>query len=466
MPIFRYTFKKILVSPSTWVIFVLSTFILGLCWVLPVALVIPNLDDGVEITKDFVLSGFLEMWKLLAFTGFIGLMLIIFIGIKGTQIFRDEIDDGTLLILVSKPISRNRIWAEKWLSFQATIVGYIFLVIFFAGILLVVPGIGQPIIYLTLLPYMGILFGIALLFDLIFTSIILLLSLVINGKATVALAVGFAALMNIFSLSIDPIITIPQEYFQLSHAVAVYHDVDKKVSGEDFNWFKEQIKLDDDGQEYKSAIREVMKSVYSQEDINPNYPSDYNPYAEQKAVRAIITGGEYKGSYTAEQISLLTHINNISGVFRQSNEQSYEKLMTGANDIGQWSKFSYVDYNAFNVIEGMNMTVNQTMVDNFQSQVTKKRVMRYFNIFYQLYYLWNGAWGDNNFLYTSNYVYESQNDPYLISFNDIGDNQFKVDANSGKNKIINFPALVTVYVLLGLGLLGTSWYVFNRRDFA
>lgn len=477
MPIFRYTFKKILVSPSTWVIFVLSTFILGLCWVLPVALTIPFLEiNNSEITKEFVLSKFLYTWKLTTFTGFVGLMFIIFVGIKATQIFRDEIDDGTLLILVSKPISRNRIWAEKWLSFQATIISYTFLVIFFAGILLVIPGLSRPIVFLTFLPYMGILFGIVLLFDLIFSSIVLLLSLVINGKATVALAVGFAALMSIFSQVIEPIVDIPHDYFQLSHAAAVYQDVNKKVSSNDFDWFKEQIASKGNG--YSNSIHEVIKDVYSKEGIlgNPDmYPDFYDPEGEQTAVHAIITNGSHKGSYTSEQISLLTHINNISSVFRQWNQQSYEELMTGTrvgggnNSGGIWtgltSDFNYVDYNAFNVIEGMNVVVKKTVVDTFQKQISKKRIMRYLNIFYQFYYLWNGTWAAND-LYVGEGSYVMLQDPYIISFNEIGDNQYKVDANSGKNKIINFPALVTVYVLLGLGLLTTSWYVFNRRDFA
>ncbi|WP_245938479.1 hypothetical protein [Spiroplasma phoeniceum] len=39
-----------------------------------------------------------------------------FIGFKAVQLIRDEIDDGTLLIFSSIPISRTRMIIEKWLA--------------------------------------------------------------------------------------------------------------------------------------------------------------------------------------------------------------------------------------------------------------------------------------------------------------------------------------------------------------
>lgn len=472
MPIFRYTFKKILISPSTWVIFALTLAILGLSWSLLAITLLPTsyingADVKLDWNHDLVLSIFVPTWRILVFTAFVGLMLIIFIGVKATQIFRDEIDDGTLLILVSKPISRNRIWAEKWLSFQVTVVSYIFFSILIGSLFLLI--FGGSGLYIPLLPYLGILFGITLLFDLIFTSVVLLLSLVLNSKATIAITVGFAALINIFSQAIDPLVNIPHDYFKISHAVVVYRDMDKKLNNDDFTWFKEQVTLNNEN-DYSNAIRDVLKDVYTKENIDPTYPSNYDWAKEQIAVHAIITGGETTGTYTTEQIALLTHINNISGVFRQWKEQSYEELMTGYNvgsgNGGWWSgSRNYVDYDAWKVVEGLNITVDKSVIDNYNSKITKKRAMRYVNVFYQLYYLWNGAWAENNSLYISDSDYSNYDDPYLISFNDTEDNKYQVNTNSGKSKIINFPALVSVYLLLGLGLLGTSWYVFNRRDF-
>ncbi|MBE4704081.1 ABC transporter permease [Spiroplasma platyhelix] len=468
MPIFRYTLKKILVSPSTWVIFALTLAVLGLSWSLPVALLTSS-GQKIDWTKDLVLSMFLPAWKILSFTVFISLMLLIFIGVKATQIFRDEIDDGTLLILVSKPISRNRIWAEKWLSFQVTIVSFLFFNILLGGLLLAIPGIGGSVVYLTLLPYMGILFGIGLLFDLIFTSIVLLMSLVLNSKATIAITVGFAALINVFSQAIEPLVVIPSTYFELSHATAVYHDFEKKVTSDDITWFEGQL----NNSNYKSDISTIMKKVYSTNipDV-PAYPSYYDPVREQEEVHKIIAKPADYPAYSDEEVALLKHIDSFSNAFRQWKEQSYEELMT-SNYVGRGNGTggiviapkNYVDYSVYNVIEALNLTISQNELDNFNTKITQKRVMRYFNIFYQLSYLWSGAWGENNALYISNLEYQNSGDPYLIAF-DKDDNNYKVDTSSGTTKIINFPALITVYLLLGVGLLGTSWYVFNRRDFS
>lgn len=469
MPIFRYTFKKILISPSTWVIFALTLIVLGLAWGLPVAL-LNNQGIKIDWTKELILSFFLAPWKVLAFTAFIGLMLLIFIGVKSTQIFRDEIDDGTLLILVSKPISRNRIWAEKWLAFQATVISYTFFSILLGGLLLAIPGIGGSVVYLTLLPYMGILFGIALLFDLIFTSVVLLLSLVLNSKATIALTVGFAALTNIFSQAIDPLVSIPATYFQYSHAVAVYHDLQNKLSADDFNWCKEQ----ENNPTYITDISNMMKKVYKTSIQGVDYPTQYNPIKEQEVLHAIIANPTAHPEYSQDEVTLISHIVHVSNIFRQWKEQSYEELMT-SNAVGQNHQMhgfanpgtNGVNYNVIDVVIPLKTPINKEALDTFNSRILQKKVMRYFNIFYQLYYLWNGAWGGSDSLYISDTDYQKLDDPYLVSFNnkDTTDS-YQVDVNSGTSRILNFPVLVTFYIIVGTSLLGASWYVFNRRDFA
>lgn len=283
MPIFRYTLKKILFSPSTWVIFVLTVLILAVAWSLPFNL-LNNPNARTNWTKELVLSFYLGYWKGLAFTAFIGLMLLIFVAVKSIQIFRDEIDDGTLLILVSKPISRNRIWLEKWLSFQVVIVGYIFFTILFSGLILLIPG---SHVYSILFPYMGLLFGISLLFDLIFTSIVLLISLIMNSKATIALTVGFAALINVFSQVIDPLVKIPDSYFEISHGVEVFHYLEKKLSSNDFEWFKEQF----NNKNYQDDIDKILKKVYQTDikEIADAYPEEhYDAIKEQQVVNDIV----------------------------------------------------------------------------------------------------------------------------------------------------------------------------------
>ncbi|WP_342261626.1 hypothetical protein [Spiroplasma endosymbiont of Notiophilus biguttatus] len=110
----------------------------------------------------------------------------------------------------------------------------------------------------------------------------------------------------------------------------------------------------------------------------------------------------------------------------------------------------------------LNKKFTKQEINDFNSKISQKRVSRYFNIFYQWSYLFNGIINEQTSLYVNPSVFQSIDVPYLISFNEVIG---QVNSNSGNDKIINFPALISVYVILGLGLLAGSWYLFNRRDF-
>ncbi|WP_342276108.1 hypothetical protein [Spiroplasma endosymbiont of Nebria brevicollis] len=71
---------------------------------------------------------------------------------------------------------------------------------------------------------MWILFGVGIIFDLIISSIAILLSLVMNAKAIIATMIGFAALLQILSSSLlmNQISAPTREYMQASQAATVY----------------------------------------------------------------------------------------------------------------------------------------------------------------------------------------------------------------------------------------------------
>ncbi|RTZ69050.1 MAG: hypothetical protein DSZ21_00650 [Tenericutes bacterium] len=48
--------------------------------------------------------------------GFISIFASIFTGFKSVQLIRSEIEDGTLLLILSKPIPRHILILQKWLS--------------------------------------------------------------------------------------------------------------------------------------------------------------------------------------------------------------------------------------------------------------------------------------------------------------------------------------------------------------
>lgn len=187
-------------------------------------------------------------------------MLFIFIAIKATQVFRDEIDDGTLWILVSKPVNRTKIWTEKLFALQIIILLFMFLSIFVSGIFIAIPGIGSGDIYSKMFPYMCILFGVGIIFDLIVSSIAVLLSLVMSGKAIVAIMVSFAGLFFISSL-IMQIFKPTDKYMQVSQVAAVYSTVKSKLNTSDSAWLDTYIA--DNKSTIKNQIDTDLTDIYS-----------------------------------------------------------------------------------------------------------------------------------------------------------------------------------------------------------
>ncbi|WP_338974952.1 hypothetical protein [Spiroplasma endosymbiont of Tricholauxania praeusta] len=260
-------------------------------------------------------------------------------------------------------------------------------------------------------------------------------------------------------------IRISKDYFALSQAVAVYHQIENKVSSNDLNWFKSE----QTNNSYINEIEKIMKKVYQNSISDIDYPNNYSPEREQLVMNEI-ANGLIKKPYTNDDISLIKHIINISNVFRQWKEQSYQEIMTGVgvgkNHINPNSLIkpgdNGVNYTVENVFTSLNKKFTKQEINDFNSKISQKRISRYFNIFYQWSYLFNGIINEQTSLYVNPSIFQSIDDPYLISFNEVNG---QVDSNSGNHKIINFPVLISIYVILGLGLLAGSWYLFNRRDF-
>lgn len=468
MPIFRYTFKKMIATPSTWIIFLLTLICLALSWSL-ISLIIDH-DIIKSLTHDQALELYLPQWKMLSFAVLLSIMIFVFIAVKATQVFRDEIDDGTLLILVSKPVSRTKIWTEKLLALQVVIILYLFLSIFIASFVIAIPGIGSATIYSAVFPYLWILFGVAIIFDLIISSIAILFSLILNAKALIAIMIGMAALFNIFATVINDLVKLDPTYYVASQALAVYNNVKGKLGKEDIEWIDEYRT---EPIKFITSINKAMASIYTEYIPDVKYPKNYDYQKEQEQVLAI-KNKEISG-ITDAPTELVTHIYNIATVFRQWKEQSFEELMTGkkvgVDDKSDSKKMNsiggnHVNYSVALMITGLNTTLSQSEYDTLNAKTTQVKAMRYLNIFYQLKYIWDGISTEQSSIFASPNVYFIATDPYLVSFTQDGTN-YKVNTNKPTNrKIINFPVLLTVYILLGIFLSGASWLVFNRRDFA
>ncbi|WP_342218753.1 ABC transporter permease [Spiroplasma endosymbiont of Amphimallon solstitiale] len=469
MPIFRYTFKKMIATPSTWIIFIITLIFLALSWSL-ISLFVGS-EAIKQLTYDQALNFYVPQWKILSFSVLLSIMIFVFISVKATQVFRDEIDDGTLLILVSKPVSRTRIWTEKLLSLQVVIILYLFLSIFIASFVITIPGIGSSTIYSAVFPYLWILFGVAIIFDLIISSIAILFSLILNAKALVAIMIGMAALFNIFATLINGLVTFDPTYYVVSQSLAVYNNVKAKLDKTDIDWINDVYRKDPTTT--IESIHKAMVSIYDAYIKEVKYPNNYDYQKEQTTVLAIKNGSTSTPPTADAPKDLVTHIYNIGNAFRQWKEQSFEELMTGekvgldnlgpkrSNGVGS----NNVDYSVNLMITGLNTSLSQSQYDALNTKTSQVKAMRYLNIFYQLKYIWDGISTEQSSIFAYPSEYAMTADSYLVSFNKVNTN-YQVDTNKATNsKILNFPVLLTVYVLLGIGLLSASWLVFNRRDF-
>lgn len=55
---------------------------------------------------------------------FIAIFTSVFAGFKSATMYRDEIEDGTFLVMLSKPITRRKMLFAKWFALQTTIAIY------------------------------------------------------------------------------------------------------------------------------------------------------------------------------------------------------------------------------------------------------------------------------------------------------------------------------------------------------
>ncbi|WP_375317573.1 ABC transporter permease [Spiroplasma endosymbiont of Virgichneumon dumeticola] len=201
MPIFNYSFNKILKSSSSYILLIISTVVLT--GILTVAAFLTSS----KLPSNFTVQDFLDQsystWILISFAVFIDIILFIFIAIKTTQVFRDEIEDGTLLILVSKPVNRTKIFFEKFLAFELVVGLFIVISNIVASLSLFIFGTNA---YKALAPKILILIAFMLFLQIIFFVLTLLISLFTTSKTLVAITIVIGVVASILTFLIQQLI--------------------------------------------------------------------------------------------------------------------------------------------------------------------------------------------------------------------------------------------------------------------
>ena len=202
---YKYTLIKYLKAPSTWVIFVVSCFIAGfLGGYLPYAPIKLSSPKASQVYSQVVIVAVASM------TTFLSLFVSVFAGFKSATMFKDEVEDGTFLVMLSKPTNRSQIIFGKWLALQTTIALFTLSTASFFGLFTLAFDKGDQIkdlIKIGAQPISDNLFqitmtiwGILTLMGLIFSSIALLLSTKLSVGATIGISIAIGVFIPITSL--------------------------------------------------------------------------------------------------------------------------------------------------------------------------------------------------------------------------------------------------------------------------
>ena len=202
MPIYKSTLIKFLKSFSTWFPLGMTLIIVALIGaILPFLFLDLQAPSIIQTYKLYIVASVTTIGSATA------IISATFAAYKSVQIYKQEIEEGTFLVLVSKPINRKRIIFEKWLALFTIISFYVIILISFYIFLVLLIDPGDRIPNLNIPPIKDkifivglILMAIVLVLTLLFSSIALILSSKISSSATIALVAGLGAIIPITGL--------------------------------------------------------------------------------------------------------------------------------------------------------------------------------------------------------------------------------------------------------------------------
>lgn len=205
MAIYKYTLIKYAKAKSTWIIAFMAFLIGGL------------LGGIVPWVTGFTHNDTYEKSQLIPYmtlsvvivssvTSFLSIFASIFSGYKAASMYKDEVESGVFLIMLSKPSPRSKIVLFKWLALQS--VNFLFSMFAIASFvvftLIFDKGNSLPGVTDTLSNHLGVIFlmSTAVLFvaTLIFSSLALLISTRASMSATIGVITALGVIIPITSL--------------------------------------------------------------------------------------------------------------------------------------------------------------------------------------------------------------------------------------------------------------------------
>ncbi|MFX1572051.1 MAG: ABC transporter permease [Promethearchaeota archaeon] len=154
----------------------------------------------------------------------LGLSYTVFIGISGSPLIADELNSGTMLILVSKPISRIKIFLGKFVGVFLYGMLLSFIVIFVSGWMGVLIKSGNIDHFVTLIPFLTALYLYSLFILFLFTSITMALSTIFKKSRNASVGILLVSIFSFLAFQlIRTMVGGAYVMFQLYHFDLGYH---------------------------------------------------------------------------------------------------------------------------------------------------------------------------------------------------------------------------------------------------
>ncbi len=468
-------------APSTWIYLAVSLAVFIFAFVMLNTLVVEQSRREVnqlqyQISDASILA---ISWRQVVVFLLPSIAMIGFIAVKVNQIFRNDIDEGTLLILISKPISRNRIWLEKWLAFMSVLYVAIPLMILLPHLVFLING---PEIFWRYFVWALYLVLISLLIILVISSIALCISLAVGAGGTVALVFLFVlafALGPVF----DSFVTLPDGAYLLSYFAQGHLKLKNKLPAEQsehYEWMVGQTKDKFEWQKTEAQFQTTLEDIYH---LYVDGEQDYSvsgQYYEPEAEQAIFTQiAEHKRAdqypdLSSEQIDLITHAYYLSEALRTSKGQGYLALFTSTATFKDAVQTDVVPlYTVGSLVNGQIFGgLDEKQHAAYEEQVFKKRILKYLNVLDHLSFLWRNVleFADFESFVSETSVAVSMDNPAIVGDlyfdNDTQTWRIDLDKLASAPKLVNYWAVLGFYSLVAIGLLVLSWQVFKKRDFA
>ena len=154
----------------------------------------------------------------------LGIFFALMIGFSGSSLIAEEVKSGTMLILVSKPISRIKIFLGKYIAviFYGMLISFISIfTLGWIGVLMKSANIDH---FISLLPFLTALYLYSLFILFLFTSITMALSSIFKKPRTVSITVFILVIFSFIAFFLIRIF-IGQFYgiYQIYHFDLGYH---------------------------------------------------------------------------------------------------------------------------------------------------------------------------------------------------------------------------------------------------